>query len=152
MLHTAPRFFLVILSLSAIPALFGCSRQNEGERCAPTNGDSDCEDKLVCTELSDGDGTITIHRCCPKAGESSTDERCELQAGGGDGDAMGDGGEGGMTSSEGDLLNRGDNCVYNSDCNLPLVCLQGKCTDECQRDRDCDAGKSCSNDKVCVAD
>lgn len=173
MLHQAPQSFLLILALSIAPALFGCSRQGEGERCSPDNADSDCEDNLVCTELRDAEA-VTFHRCCPEAGEPSSDERCELAGVVGDGDAS-DGGAGGMMSSGDEPVGLGEdcstsdcvaplacnavdrcdfqNCVYTSDCVAPLICLPGgTCNYECRDERDCDAGETCSTDLTCVTE
>lgn len=152
MLHQAPRSLLTICALATLTALLGCSQQKEGERCSADNGNSDCEDDLVCAELSDVDGTA-IYLCCPEDGEPSTSARCDLGRVVGDGDASGLGGAGGMMSSEDDPQGLNENCTYNSDCELPLVCVPGGvCNYECQRDVDCDDGESCSTDQVCVAD
>lgn len=174
MLHPAPRFFVLLLALSTVPTLLGCSRQKEGERCSTTNSNSDCEDSLVCTELRDAENE-TIHRCCPEAGEPYTDARCELDAIVGDGDTSSEGGAGGMMSSEGEPAGIGENCVrtndceaplacnsdrkcasvncvYPSDCAAPFVCRGGKCNHECKSPRDCDAGETCSREQVCVAE
>ena len=38
----------------------------------------------------------------------------------------------------------GETCLYNSDCNAPLVCRSGLCADECRQDVDCRLGESCT--------
>lgn len=152
MQHPAPRYLLTICAFATLSALVGCSRQKEGERCSPTNSNSDCEDDLVCAELSDRDGTA-FYLCCPEDEQSATDARCKSGNVVGDGDASGLGGLGGMMSSEDVPKSFGENCVYNHDCIAPLVCVSGgKCNYECEQDVDCDAGETCSDDKLCVAD
>lgn len=150
MLHPAPRLLLALVALTALPALSGCGRQQEGERCSQTNGNSDCEDNLVCTNLGENAGE-PIYRCCPEAGEDSSDERCQAVTG--DGDGTGVGGAGGMSSPDDQPAGELTNCVYNSDCPDPLVCTPGgKCNYECKEDEDCDDGEICTSELSCVAE
>ena len=149
--------FSALAVLLALPVFIGCSRQDEGERCARTNGNSDCEEGLICTEAASlRNEENNVDRCCPEPGTAPTDERCELRTtGGGDGDGDGDdsgvGGGGGMTSGE-DPSSLGANCNYPSDCILPLVCGPGGvCQWECNVDRDCGSGRTCTAERICVS-
>lgn len=147
----------LLLSALCLASLLGCSRQKEGERCSLLNGDSDCEDDLVCTEAETlRSGEDLVDRCCPEAGEASTDSRCALRTtgtpGGSGGSSSGIGGEGGGGGQEGDDATKGvgADCDYNSECELPLVCGPGGvCQFECNRDRDCGSNEVCA-DQTCV--
>lgn len=148
MLQKAPRLLLALVALAAVPALFGCSRQQEGERCSSSNGNSDCGDDLVCTNLGRQYGK-EVYRCCPEAGETSTDARCRPVS---DVDNPGDGGAGGMSGGDDDPKTLGHACDWNSDCTSPLICGPGgTCNYECKKDRDCDGDKICSSEQVCVS-
>lgn len=148
------RFLLAALSFAFV---LGCNRQQEGERCALTNGDSDCEDDLLCTEAETLRANDGVDRCCPDPEESPSDARCALRttAGDGDGDApiAGQGGAGGASGDDEPLASMDEACQYPSDCVPPLVCGPGgKCQFECRVDIDCDDGEICTTtDRTCVA-
>jgi hypothetical protein len=149
------RFLVAALCCSAV---LGCNRQQEGERCALTNADSDCDDDLLCTEAENlRGGDDEVDRCCPDSDETPSDSRCALKTSAGDGDGdgpiTGQGGGGGATSGEDDPpAGLGDACQYNSECVEPLVCGPGgQCQYECNVDRDCDGGETCSDERACVA-
>lgn len=40
-------------------------------------------------------------------------------------------------------VSEGTPCIYNSECPLPLACVDGKCLIECREDRDCTYGLLC---------
>lgn len=135
----------------------GCARQNEGERCSRDNGDNDCDGDLVCRSASElKNGEDGVSRCCPEDdAETPEDDRCRLRTGvtgtgGGSGlGGQGQGGEGGSTQSDGDT-DLGAACDYTSECKEPLVCgPQGRCQHECQTDRDCAEGNSCTLQRTC---
>lgn len=151
------------LALGAVATLFGgCTRQSEGERCSISNGDEDCDGSLVCTPASDlqqgGDG---VDRCCPPAGDSVGDSRCNPRVGGGSGTggASGSGGANGMAgdtnqggASQG-TGQRGASCSYTSECESGLVCGPGGvCQPECIDHVDCPAERPvCNSQQKCVA-
>jgi len=151
---TSSRFSLTALLLAATMS-FGCSRQAEGERCSPDNGNQDCEGDLVCTLASDLRSDDNVDRCCPEG--TSSDSRCDLKTGGtstgNDTDPSGGGGAGGAMSVEEGTTGHGEACRWNSDCELPLLCAPGgTCEFECNADRDCPSGEKCSDEKSCVAE
>lgn len=147
------RLLTVALLLSVV---VGCGRQKEGERCALTNGDSDCVEALLCTEAETlRGGEDGVDRCCPDPDSSPSDSRCALRTSTGSntggGPSVGEGGAGGA-DGEGGPSSMGEACQYDSQCTLPLVCGPGgKCQFECNVDIDCDEGERCTVDQICVA-
>lgn len=65
---------------------FACSKQGEGDRCASSNGDQDCDDGLTCQAPAGGrneclnptsDAIDCLPtRCCYPAPQVPTDSRC----------------------------------------------------------------------------
>jgi len=163
MVFTTFRLTCFVTLLCASAAL-GCSRQEEGDRCTIANGSNDCEGDLVCTPASQlRKGDDKVDRCCPEDLETSDNSACapNTNSGDGDGDGDGEGGGGGTTGGGGedgggepqDPDDLGLACDYPSDCSEPLTCgPRGKCQYECQTDRDCDSGETCSKERICVAD
>lgn len=101
-LHVATLALLLAVGLGVSTG--ACSRQSEGERCSPLNGNQDCDGGLVCTpanELRGGDDGVD--RCCPAEESSDTDPRCLPRVGGitGTGGTTSGGGEGGQGGAGG---------------------------------------------------
>ena len=65
-------FGYLVLALLAC----ACSRQAEGERCDPLNGDQDCEDGLICVSSSELDQIEQGALCCPPRGEAPNVDAC----------------------------------------------------------------------------
>ncbi len=78
----------VSLTVSVLFFAIACSRQGQGERCNISNGNNDCDSDLECEVPL---GSVTIcgvdftnsqqedcqpYRCCPPAGISASDSRC----------------------------------------------------------------------------
>ncbi|MFZ5891331.1 MAG: hypothetical protein ACOY0T_09795 [Myxococcota bacterium] len=97
--HSAVTLFFataVSLSLSV-----GCSKQGEGERCDQKNaGDTDCDDGLICTNVSTS-MTSENYRCCPPEGAAIGDSRCQRTGVSGTGGQSNSGGSSSGGSSNG---------------------------------------------------
>ena len=79
-MNSAPRAFVVALSLFALPVAFlplSCAGQGEGDRCDHKNGDADCATGLVCKQSQELGGNADI--CCP----NGTSQNPECIPGGG---------------------------------------------------------------------
>lgn len=150
--------------LFGLVGLEGCSRQNEGERCDPLNGNRDCDDSenYACTNAASLRHNDGIDRCCPVIRENFTDNRCAPRTATGDGGGMGGAATGGAASTGGmggGVATGGgtgapenSSCIYTSECRPPLYCLAGLCRPQCNQNVDCVVyGKStCTKDMICV--
>lgn len=59
----------------AFAVLAACSNAAEGERCEIDNGNDDCQDGLVCTQIANQNGA----RCCPPDRAQATTGVCQQQ-------------------------------------------------------------------------
>lgn len=145
---------VALLGAMAWVVLVGCSRQDEGDRCATENANQDCESGLVCVDATNlrggGDG---VSRCCPPDGSPVGDGRCTRLAGGGSNTGGGnEAGQGGEASTSSGTTASSQTCDYNSDCPMGMVCgPQGSCQDECREDRDCPGSMTCAGGS-CVSE
>ncbi|HJL19841.1 MAG TPA: hypothetical protein RMH99_29530 [Sandaracinaceae bacterium LLY-WYZ-13_1] len=98
--------------------LFGCEpRRVLGDQCELSTG---CAAPLVC-RLS------RCRRFCASARDCPFGSRCVLD-------------QAGLGSC---LLAEEDACDRDGDCPSPLVCIDDRCTNACEGDRDCATGASC---------
>ena len=59
-----------------------CATQNEGERCDKKNGNADCDNGLLCTQIDITGGVYAV--CCyPLGGTQNTSAPCLQSSGGG---------------------------------------------------------------------
>ena len=131
-MRSSPRlslFAAVAILVAGAGFVAACGAQGEGERCATTNGNDDCEAGLVCVPKS---------VCCPQDESQATTDICR-----GSGAPVSDAGDETDTSDTievGTVIEGGldAGCAYNSQCTPPYICdHKGRCDYECLDDRDC---------------
>ena len=72
----------IVCALALAASLFGCSKQQEGERCDLNSGNLDCDTGLICRsgdQLNIGVGT-GFALCCPPDGVPPTVNACTAGA------------------------------------------------------------------------
>ena len=126
--RTAARVRVALMALCC--ASFACGSGSKPS--AVTGGhcvmNSDCNEPLLCT-------ASRCHAQCVKTRDCPTGQRCVQTASGSE-----------------CLLPVEDKCTYNSNCDPPLICaVDAKCRNQCQTDRDCRSGQTCTpTTKVCA--
>jgi hypothetical protein len=97
---------VLLAAIAALALSAGCSNQGEGEFCDRLNGNTDCQDGLVCgTAPGIAAGSGNTDRCCPVAPAQPTTAACSassttIEAGTDTPDASTDAGSGANADGE----------------------------------------------------
>ena len=135
---------VVCLVLGSLGLLSGCGSGS----VKPTPGmtctlNSDCAAGLTCTFGA-------CHTACVANGDCPTGQLCVKSS------VTGDAGANDAGTTNAHAINvcqlpTEKPCVYNSNCNSPLVCARDEqCRNQCQLDVDCISPQVCTSSKVCA--